>query len=326
MRRLPKLTAGTSTWALPLSEVAAGALADVFLRDASQQYEEQLARSIADEPPLILWSVCFADRWQTTPPAGIASIAAWIMERGLSAFQWSADQRELNPATDQTQLEKWCQLAEKSVSVAQSTSRLVESKGLRDESHEQAYLFALLHAAEQWLSSCGPSVSVPACKPGITCLPNWLVSFLQEVNQVPPRTFLAATVAQAASRLTTKPSIDAPCKDARQDEASMCASARPRSIRERWFNSSGHMGHLLPALTRRLARLRQLEDDFQKTLETEKLESLKALAYGASHEINNPLANISTRAQTLLRDETDPERRQKLAVINTQAFRAYEMI
>jgi signal transduction histidine kinase len=77
---------------------------------------------------------------------------------------------------------------------------------------------------------------------------------------------------------------------------------------------------------RRLARLHQLETDFQRTLEHEKLESLRVLAYGASHEINNPLANISTRAQTLLREESDPERRRKLAVINSQAFRAHELI
>jgi hypothetical protein len=75
-----------------------------------------------------------------------------------------------------------------------------------------------------------------------------------------------------------------------------------------------------------LARLRELENHFDRTLETEKLDSLKAFAYGASHEINNPLANISTRAQTLLREETDPERRRKLAVINSQAFRAHELI
>jgi signal transduction histidine kinase len=53
---------------------------------------------------------------------------------------------------------------------------------------------------------------------------------------------------------------------------------------------------------------------------------MKELAYGAGHEINNPLANISTRAQTLLRDEKDPERRRMLATINRQAFRAHEMI
>ncbi len=53
---------------------------------------------------------------------------------------------------------------------------------------------------------------------------------------------------------------------------------------------------------------------------------MKELAYGAGHEINNPLANISARAQTLLVDESDPERRRKLASINRQAFRAHEMI
>ncbi len=61
-------------------------------------------------------------------------------------------------------------------------------------------------------------------------------------------------------------------------------------------------------------------------LEVAKLEALKELAYGASHEINNPLANISARAQTLLRDEVDPERRRALEAIGQQAQRAHEMI
>lgn len=61
-------------------------------------------------------------------------------------------------------------------------------------------------------------------------------------------------------------------------------------------------------------------------LERAKLESLKELAYGASHEINNPLANISARAQALLRDEMDPERRRALEAIHQQALRAHEMI
>jgi signal transduction histidine kinase len=68
------------------------------------------------------------------------------------------------------------------------------------------------------------------------------------------------------------------------------------------------------------------ERQFQARLTREKLASLKELAYGASHEINNPLANISIRAQTLLNTESDPERRQKLAVIYEQALRAHEMI
>src|SRR5262249_20736276 len=34
----------------------------------------------------------------------------------------------------------------------------------------------------------------------------------------------------------------------------------------------------------------------------------------------------ASRAQTLLKDETNPERRRRLAAINTQAFRAHEML
>lgn len=49
-------------------------------------------------------------------------------------------------------------------------------------------------------------------------------------------------------------------------------------------------------------------------------------AAGAGHEINNPLAVISGRAQLLLRDEADPERRQSLALIRAQAQRVHEMI
>jgi len=57
-----------------------------------------------------------------------------------------------------------------------------------------------------------------------------------------------------------------------------------------------------------------------------KLESLAEFAAGAGHEINNPLAVISGRAQLLLRDEKDPERRRDLAIIHMQAMRVHEMI
>jgi len=91
-------------------------------------------------------------------------------------------------------------------------------------------------------------------------------------------------------------------------------------------SDAGAWAQALSALVARMRRLEQLECEFDQTLLREKLASMRELAYGASHEINNPLANISSRAQTLLRDETDPERRRKLATINSQAFRAYEMI
>jgi signal transduction histidine kinase len=82
----------------------------------------------------------------------------------------------------------------------------------------------------------------------------------------------------------------------------------------------------LPALVAKLAACQQQLADFNRRLEHEKLEALKELAYGASHEINNPLANIAARAQTLLQGENDPERQRKLTAIHRQAMRAHEMI
>ena len=79
-----------------------------------------------------------------------------------------------------------------------------------------------------------------------------------------------------------------------------------------------------------LLRLKQqsleTQRQFSDRLQQEKLESMKQLAYGASHEINNPLANIASRAQAMVQTETDLSRQQKLATIYEQAMRAHEMI
>jgi len=78
--------------------------------------------------------------------------------------------------------------------------------------------------------------------------------------------------------------------------------------------------------SQRLARVVLRASMNQKQLNDAKLASMKQLAYGASHEVNNPLANIATRAQVLLRDESDPTRRKLIAMIEQQAMRAHEMI
>ena len=57
-----------------------------------------------------------------------------------------------------------------------------------------------------------------------------------------------------------------------------------------------------------------------------KLEALAEFAAGAGHEINNPATTIAGRATLLLRDETDPIRRQALKTIGGQAYRIRDMI
>ncbi len=63
-----------------------------------------------------------------------------------------------------------------------------------------------------------------------------------------------------------------------------------------------------------------------RLLREAKLESLGEFAAGAGHEINNPIAAISGRAQLLLRDESDPQRRQHILAIGAQALRVRDMI
>lgn len=79
-------------------------------------------------------------------------------------------------------------------------------------------------------------------------------------------------------------------------------------------------------LTILLSRLATLENKFQEAVEAEKLDAMAEFAAGAGHEINNPLTVISGRAQLFLHEETDPERRRSLALMNSQAMRIYEMI
>jgi len=81
----------------------------------------------------------------------------------------------------------------------------------------------------------------------------------------------------------------------------------------------------LAALVRRLIRSESLLESFADELQAAKRAAVRQFAYGLSHEINNPLANISTRAQTLMRAEADTGRQQSLQRIVDQAMRAHEM-
>jgi len=49
-------------------------------------------------------------------------------------------------------------------------------------------------------------------------------------------------------------------------------------------------------------------------------------AYGLTHEINNPLANITGRADLLLRESTDPRQQKSLRTIIDSSMRAHEML
>jgi hypothetical protein len=178
-----------------------------------------------------------------------------------------------------------------------------------------------LHAARQWLAVSARS-GPPAKAFGV--LPDWLDEALAKIQ-----TAGAGPVASAADCVALAVRmIDSAGAEGRPEGFAFDAAEHAAKVtlaRQTWLLPPAQPG-MLTHLAAKLARLRKLSGEFERALEREKLESLKELAQGAGHEINNPLANISARAQTLLRSERDPDRRRMLASINAQAFRAHEMI
>ncbi len=84
-------------------------------------------------------------------------------------------------------------------------------------------------------------------------------------------------------------------------------------------NRLWHMAHIS-------IRLRTLERHFVDALALQKREAIYHFAYGLSHELNNPLANIATRAGVLAHREQSAENRALLESIIDNAMRGSEML
>ena len=65
---------------------------------------------------------------------------------------------------------------------------------------------------------------------------------------------------------------------------------------------------------------------FDQAVETASRRAIYQFAYGLTHEINNPLANIVARAQQLIATGSTDSDRRSLATIVDQAMRAHEML
>jgi putative nucleotidyltransferase with HDIG domain len=75
-----------------------------------------------------------------------------------------------------------------------------------------------------------------------------------------------------------------------------------------------------------MVQTRQTQELEQKLLETRYMAAIGELAAGAAHELNNPLAIISGRAQLLQDQEPDSDKQKALDVITKQSHRASEII
>ncbi len=75
-----------------------------------------------------------------------------------------------------------------------------------------------------------------------------------------------------------------------------------------------------------VCRVRAMNDSALNDAERRHQRTLYNFAYGLSHEFNNPLASIATRAGMLAAEEQDPRRQQMLQTMVENAMRGCEML
>jgi signal transduction histidine kinase len=296
---LPKLTAGAVHWRIPLSESTAASIVAVLFPAPSDAARTAFRSAVATDPGLALWLACKFPEERT--PCGIDDLAAWFLQDAASHFSTHS---EIADAASPSSWDfgKWSILTERSRAVARRSA----SKSCEPPRSQMPELIGLLHLCHELLSLCGPPIRLGSNDGGSDCLPTWLTDDIHQLLRPDSSDEIYQIVRQSAEE----------CEANRATDDGPVASEP--------FTSG--LASMLPQIVQTLARLEDLERTFDASLESAKLDAMRELAYGASHEINNPLANISTRAQALLVDETNPERRRKLATINSQAFRAHEMI
>jgi signal transduction histidine kinase len=297
MSGLPEIVRGSVRYRLPLTPEAATCLAGALLANDQADRLHWLMRGLTHDPPLALWCALQGPELDGDRPV-VAVLCEWLAGRLTRDFA-QPQPADAPVAASARQALRVQELLIRSRAVAQKAS---ESSG----PDADARLIGLLHRAVDWLVlACTPR---PTVKAAADLLPRWLATSLARLKKLAD---CPAGSIEAHVRLAIHNSKTA----AERSASSQTVSA-----------GSNALAQFIPKLAEQAARIERLAADFDQAVEQAKLEALKEFAYGAGHEINNPLANISARAQTLLKDERDPERRQKLAAINTQAFRAHEMI
>jgi signal transduction histidine kinase len=286
-----------------MADRSAAVLFDVVLADDADS-AKRLESRLAADPSLLLWTVCRAADCEAFQPRSIRHAAEWLRHNLLDALQSRQTKAGTSKEDSLLPAQRYADRVAAVLQIGELAALLAAPAG--EAAAEEAFMRGLLHDPGRWfhLDHDGKPPSDPEC------LPKWLLA----------ESAVASRVAEAAEILVGQREAAPPDFD-RDD----CA-ARAKDTRREWLENLGPSVDRLPVLVDKLARLAALESRFEDLLETEKLEAMAEFAAGAGHEINNPLAIVGGRAQLLLREERDPERRRELAVVNAQIKRAHEMI
>ena len=296
MQRLPRLVLDRVAWRLPITDSTASRLLHLvsvpWTGESTQRLESIL---VADALVTTWFSLRIRSQFNVTFGAHL-DLAKWLSrDRLLDQLEW-VDAGDAAPfRADEMILQNWSELSA-------AANRILAPN--ETSSTDRAYFRRSLSCGAKWFGSC--------------CLR------AEYLSDGPFLDRLVGRFTELGAAVTSNDILASNRSDA-YGTSPITLHARHNVDHGEWTNQQ-IVAPLLPAIFAQTRRLALLEKDFACQLKDAKLKSLQELAYGASHEINNPLANISARAQTLLVDESDPARRKKLLAINRQAFRAHDMI
>jgi signal transduction histidine kinase len=292
MRSLPPLSIGLTPCNWPLADVSAEALILALLEADRSQAASGLAACLAGDPALATWAMVMAREWRLTQPAGFSSLADMLLTHATTWLRWEAGQYDW---VDDDLADRFAAAVEVGILWAEAAEAAGEDSATREA--------AALFAAIQGFASHAEIVGLVDAELADVLHPN--------------HTAVIEAIASAKRLLDggVASTIDLDACRRRSHEATQC-----------WRTAGSEVAKCLPMVVGKLARLRLLEEQFAAAVAEEKLSALAEFAAGAGHEINNPLAVISGRAQLLLQQESDPERRRSLTLISAQTLRVHEMI
>jgi signal transduction histidine kinase len=292
---------------VPVSAPGTVALLDMLLSPHDADVRAAIERSLESEPALLYWVTARAAALDHVRFCHAAEAAVWLQAgllrcvyAGSGGVQWTM------PAGVAA---RFSEMAAGGVRVALWAEALAVCHGV---DAAVAFHAAMLQDARRWLAIYGTdNETAETSRDGV----EWKSVPTDCVAQIAELTSQARAIAAGQCE------PPAACQVNEDRISAVAAEAGAR-----WtVPDEGHARRFVKVVEI-LSQLDRLQSEFDERLEHEKMEAMAEFAAGAGHELNNPLAVISGRAQLLMRDEPDAGRRRDLAVIKGQATRVNEMI
>ncbi len=281
MQTLPSLVTPHGEFRLPLADATAERLADALLCTEAVRRRELFRAAVAGDPALAVWALVQAQQQGDIDLTTCESLAGWLESRPAEFFLPND-----SGSSEESAFAEFAEPAGCSLAVAELAELFARHVGA---DYQHAYCLGLVHLGSAWLAESVVGDEPPR-RTG-AALPPWLMTAVEQL--------LLPTTDPLSVNHCVVQAKDLVCSEVIDEWRAMGCDARTwigrwAVLGEAW-GRSGNWGRRLVAIIQKLTTLERLQADFLRALETAKLEAMKELAYGAGHEINNPLANISAR-------------------------------